>query len=361
MIIPSTHDPDGSCREPAVEPSGTPRWCINRRGLGAIIAAGIAAPAVTRPAFANVTPDLEQAIGRYLALPGMPAFRLHVGANGKDLRLEHKASTPLFIASAFKTFVLAQFLRDVEAARLSEDMQLTIDDSVRNIGSPVFIDLAGHTPAVSVLEAMMSHSDNMATDAAMLKVGANRVRALIAAANLPSVRIPDSTRILASYLFGAPYGVDIGWKGIQKVLEGHLPGTPRSPYNDKQTILANARDMVAWYEQVLAGTFFSDPATLIEFKRIHSTSIQIPKILPPGRVAYVKGGEADNLFGFFAKSMAGQMLINESTPVTFCFLVNWANPDGTGFKEVQAEFFAAIMDILKGVRRLYSRGDVATE
>ena len=326
---------------------------MNRRSLGTYVAAALAAPAFTGRAFAHETPGLRQGIERYLALPGTPSFQVNVGINGAELRLEHHASRPQFVVSAYKTFILAAFLRAAEMGRLSEQQPVTIDDAVRTLGSPVFLDLTGKTPAVSVLEAMMSHSDNTATDAATRTLGISNVRALIASAGLPSVRIPDSTRLLASYLFGAPYGVDIGWKGIVEALEGHLPGTPRSPYNDKETILANARDLVSWYEQALAGNFFAKAGTLTEFKRIHSTSVQIPKILPPGSVAYVKGGEADNLFGFFAKSMAGQTILNERTSVTFCFLVNWENPEGTGFEEVQARFFAAIADILAGIKRLY--------
>ena len=44
----------------------------------------------------------------------------------------------LFTASAYKTFVLGQYLRDVEAGVRSHEEQLAIDDSVRMFGSPVF-------------------------------------------------------------------------------------------------------------------------------------------------------------------------------------------------------------------------------
>ena len=293
-------------------------------------------------------------------MPGNKGFRVFAGPGGAALRIEHRADAPLFIASAYKTFILAQFLRDVEAGRLDEDRAVAIDDAVRTLGSPVFLDLAGSTPARSVLEAMMAHSDNLATDAATAAGGIERVRALLAQAGLGGVLIPDSTRRLASYIFGAPYGVDIGWAGIEAATRGHLPGTPRPALNGRETITASPRDLVAWYEQALGGALFGRRETLIEFKRIHATSVQIPDILPPGSVAYVKGGEVDNLFGFFAKSMAGQVIVETGIetggarrlPITFCFLVNWDNPDGTGFAEVQARFFAAVRDILREVKRL---------
>ena len=139
--------------------------------------------------------------------------------------------------------MLGQYLRDVEAGLLSEDEQLTIDDSVRMLGSPVFLDLAGTTAARSVLEAMITHSDNIATDIATGKVGADRVRALIAQAGLRSIRIPDTTRRFLSYIFGAPAGVDLGWPGILQAAT-KPPGSPRSPLNGVITLAGSARDRV---------------------------------------------------------------------------------------------------------------------
>jgi beta-lactamase class A len=132
--------------------------------------------------------------------------------------MTHRPDLFLFTASAYKTFVLAQYLRDVEAGRLVEDEQLAIDDSVRMVSSPVFIELAGTTEARVVLEAMIAHSDNIATDRATGEVGADGVRALIAEAGLRTSRIPDSTRIWVSYLVGAPAGVDLGWPRIVDAL-----------------------------------------------------------------------------------------------------------------------------------------------
>ena len=91
------------------------------------------------------------------------------------------AAAQLFVASAIKTFIVCQYLRDVEAGRLSEDEQLPVNDSVRNSDSAVLLDLTGTTPARSILEAMITHSDNTATDIALLRVGPNRVRSFIAA------------------------------------------------------------------------------------------------------------------------------------------------------------------------------------
>ena len=231
---------------------------------------------------------LDAALRRFLALPGTKSYLIHVGQGGALRRIAHQPDLFLFTASAYKTFVLGQYLRDVEAGLLSEDEQLAIDDSVRMLGSPVFLDLAGTTQARSVLDAMIAHSDNTATDIATEKVGADRVRALIAQAGLRSIRIPDSTRLFLSYILGAPAGVDLGWPGIGSRTH---PARSRPPLNDVITLAGSARDFVSWYEQALAGAFFAKPETLREFKRIQAMSVQIAKAVPPDTPAYAKGGE----------------------------------------------------------------------
>jgi beta-lactamase class A len=291
--------------------------------------------------------DLGAALRRYLALPGTKSYLIHAGEGGAVERIAHRSDLFLFTASAYKTFVLGQYLRDVEAGLLSEDEPLAIDDSVRTLGSPVFIDLAGTTTARSVLEAMIAHSDNIATDIATGKAGADRVRALIAQAGLQSIRVPDSTRRFLSYILGAPAGVDLGWPGIREAFE-NPPGPVRSPLNDVITMAGSARDFVSWYEQVLQGAFFAKPETLTEFKRFQAMSEQIAKTVPPDTPAYAKGGELP-WPGLSTKSFAGQMVVGR-TPVTFCFIVNWNGPE-SDFPAVEAEFFAAIKGVLGIVKR----------
>ena len=103
---------------------------------------------------------------------------------------------PLFCGSAFKTFVLATYLKEVEAECLSELEQLVIDDSIRSVGGGGFEHLSGTTEARNVLEAMIAHSDNTATDVALHRVGPENVRAFISEAGLQQARIPDSDAAL---------------------------------------------------------------------------------------------------------------------------------------------------------------------
>ena len=345
---------------------------MHRRRTLAILAAAsaLAAPAVLRPALAAddggdgsgdnplqgsaVGGDLSVALQRYLALPGTKSYLIRAGLGGATAQIAYRPRLFLFTASAYKTFVLGQYLRDVEAGLLSEDAELTIDDSVRMFSSPVLIDLAGTTQARSVLDAMITYSDNTATDLATRTVGAGRVRALIAELGLTDIRIPDSTRLFASYLVGAPAGVDLGWPGILQAYQNPT-GPLRPPFNDVVTLAGSARDFVSWYEQALGGKVFAKPETLREFKRIQAESVQIPLAVPADTVAYAKGGELPALLGFplNAKSFAGQMIVSSGgvpTPVTFCFLLNWNGPTGE-FEAVQAAYFAAIEGILTVIKQ----------
>ncbi|HTE37865.1 MAG TPA: serine hydrolase, partial [Reyranella sp.] len=97
------------------------------------------------------------------------------------------ADQTMFVGSAVKTFMLAEYLR----SDLSETSLVTIDDNIRSISSSIFGDelsggepapdvkLEGKTLARTVLEAMISHSDNTATDAVLRAVGVDNVRDLI--------------------------------------------------------------------------------------------------------------------------------------------------------------------------------------
>lgn len=322
-----------------------------RRTLIKLTAPTLVAPALLGAAvgraYGSGTNGLDPALRQFLKLPGSKSYLVHIGDDPTTGSFAHQPNLLLFTASGFKTFVLAQYLRDVEAGKLSENQEVAIDDSVRTLGSPVFLDLTGTTIARVVLEAMIAHSDNTATDLAMLKVGAGAVRALIAKAGLKSIRIADSTRIFGSYVFGAPAPADLGWPGILEAAK-HPPGPLRPLLNPVMTLAGTARDFVSWYEQALKGVFFARSETLVEFKHIHAMSDQIAKTIPANTPAWAKGGEVDDFNGFNAKIFAGQMLTQRQTPVTFCFIVNWTS-SRNDFPEVEAEFFEAIARILAAV------------
>jgi beta-lactamase class A len=153
----------------------------------------------------------------FLGLPGAKSVQIEADDRRHPWQASHAADAPLFCGSCFKTFVLATYLQEVEARRLSESEQLPIDDRVRSIGGGAFDHRSGTASARTVLEAMISHSDNTATDAAMRRVDVDNVRTFLSKANLMRARVPDSTRRFFSYLAGYPPGVDMGWAGIENI------------------------------------------------------------------------------------------------------------------------------------------------
>ncbi|GGF57467.1 hypothetical protein GCM10007301_16450 [Azorhizobium oxalatiphilum] len=319
---------------------------LNRRKLIAATLAAPAAVAAGSEAFAQGAPfGVQAAVDAFKALPGtVGCYLIGTGPKG-NWEAGASATTPLFIASSCKTFILAAVLRAVEEGRISENDQWAVDDSVRTLGSQIFEHLTGTTTARAVLEAMIAHSDNTATDIALSKVGPKAVRAIIDEAKLPDVKIPDSTRRMLSYFAGAPDGTDIGWKGVQELETGKTFGTPRPPMNDKQTMQGTAREMVLWYQKALAGAFFAKPQTLTEFKRIQAMADALAVTVPDGIAAYGKGGSINwQTFNSFA--LSGQMVLGAGGLVTFSVTINWDGP-ADGIPDVFAKYSAGVTELLK--------------
>ena len=218
-------------------------------------------------------------LDEYLQLPGKKSAQIDVDEATAPWRVTSEPDAELFVGSCFKTFVLAAYLQEVEAGRLDELEQLAVDDSVRSLVSPVLQNLTGTTQARSVLEAMIAHSDNTATDVAMKRVTPARVRQFISDAGLTKARIPDSTRRLFSYIAGAPQGEDLGWKAMQAIVESKTPDTSkyRPALNDVESMAVPASEFVTYYKRALTGGYFQKPETLTEFKRIQAMADAIAR------------------------------------------------------------------------------------
>ncbi|MBK4733468.1 serine hydrolase [Noviherbaspirillum pedocola] len=294
--------------------------------------------------------EFMDAVARFLNLPGTPVYSIDIVSTPSQQAwaMEHLADRETVIGSAFKTFIVAKCLQDVEAGRLTYMQLVDINDEIRVNGSPVFINLAGSVQLRSVLDAMIAYSDNTATDAAMKMVGAEHVRAFLTSAGLLSTRIPDSIRIFESYAAGAPPGVDIGWEGIKSLLQGVLPGTPRPVDNDQVSIVSTMKELVSYYKRVLRGEFFSNASTVSEFKRVHADGNIFFADLPETSI-YGKRGNA-SWMEFHVLCYAGQMIPCDGVTVTFAFAVNWNGPDA-GMAEISGDFNGAIKDALLAIKR----------
>ena len=299
---------------------------MQRRHLPVALAATTIAPAVLAQTMVTDL-ALTTAAGTLTGLPGETALLFEAEGPKGRIRVAHRDAAPIFVGSAVKTFILAAYLLAVEQGRLSLTEQLPVNDDVRSPVSPVLGNLTGTAPAVVALEAMITHSDNTATDMAIRRVGPAAVRSLIAARQLAGTRIPDSTRIMVSALAGAPPGTDLGWAAIKALDDGAPIPSPRPPMNDVSTMVSTGQNMVAWYAYVLGGGLFAKPETLATFKRIQAMATAMPEIAPPNVIAYGKGGSI-TWEDAQALAVAGQMVAGP-VRATFFYGVNWTGEDAS--------------------------------
>lgn len=264
---------------------------------------------------------LEALVALAAPLGGKVGLRVTVDAPAGPWHLEHEDAQRLFIGSATKSFILAAYLLAVERGEASLTEQLAVEDAVRSPSSSVLEGLRGTMAARFVLEAMIAHSDNTATDMIMKRVGVEAVRAVILRAGLRGVQVAHSTRRMVSYLAGAAPGVDLGWEGVQAAMAGPMPQPPRPVMNAHESMIASPGALAAWYRLVLSGRLFGREESLQEFQRISAMATILPMVVPPHTAAYGKGGSIiwnnEN-----ALALGAQMRVR-GTAVSLGFALNW--------------------------------------
>ena len=297
-------------------------------------------------------------------LPGTVALKLWAppDAGRPAWSVSHNADRLVFIASAFKGFVLAEVLHQAEAtldprsdtplvAQLGAFLaqELTLDATVFTAGSPVLNppNLTGQVRLRTALEAMISHSDNTATDMALRFADPARVRDLIAELGLTETRIPDSTRQFIGYYGGAPDWQTITWDELQTVLNDD-PYPTRAVINDEITMASTPDELVAFYSQALPGELFRYPETLTAFRSILSLPDLIGQMMPLGVNAFLKGGSLDAAPDH-ALSMAGGLYVPDRW-VYFAFILNWTDDEAGMVVEVGPSFLTAGRQVFTLVR-----------
>jgi beta-lactamase class A len=351
----------------------TERIMSRRRAIwagGAGMVAALGGAALARPAGAWQAPpsappeadDLARAIiARFSALPGQKALKLWapVDAGFAEWSATLNAASPLFVASAFKAYVLAEYFRQAEAtfepggvvpiqrqleAKLAENWVL--DESVFMLVSPVLNppNLTGKVSARTALEAMIAHSDNTATDMALAQVGANRVREFVASIGLRGTRIPTSLRQWLGYVMGLPDWQTTTW--AQVIAESNYP--PRPIVNDQITVVSTPDDFVSFYSRALQGEFFRYPETLVPFRAILSQADPIATTMPLGVNAFLKGGNID-VAPAHALCLAGGMYLPKRW-VYFGLIVNWTDEEAGPSPDVSSQFIDSARTIFTLVR-----------
>ena len=340
-------------------------------GLGGASLRSVSAQDATPTATITEEPARDglavEVIELFDALPGTKGLKFWAppDAGRPEWSATLEADRELVIASAFKAFVLAEYLRQAEetldstaaeplAAQLGEQMQeeFSLDESVFTLGSPIFNPphLTGKVTARTALQAMILESDDTAADMLLLRIGPARVRGLIADLGLPQTHIPDSTRQFIGYLFGDPDWRTLTWARLLPLVE-NTPYPPRFALNDEITMASTADELVAFYARALPGELFRYPETLSAFRDALSLKDEIAQILPLGVNTFIKGGSLD-AFSDHVLSAAGGMYVAQRW-VYFAVILNWTDEEagsvasvGPAFTTVAHAAFTAIRDRL---------------
>lgn len=305
----------------------------------------------------------QEVVEAFKGLPGQQALRLWAPADAG--RSEWSAAlnpgSQLFIGSVFKGLLLAECLRLEEealnprgetslAAQLDARLAqpLTLDETVFSLISPVFNppNLTGQVTLLTTLEAMISHSDNTATDMVLHYVGPERVQALAEGFGLGQTRIPASTRQFFGYVLGLPEWQATTWADF--LAYSPTANATRPNLNDEITMASTPDDLISFYARALHGEFFRYAETLAVFRAILGIGDAVALSMPLGVSGFGKGGSIE-FGGSYALAFAGGMYVPDRW-VYFALLINWTDAEAGPAAEVRPAYLAAAATIFTLVR-----------
>ncbi len=358
--------------------SGAPnRGPISRRAAIGAASAGLAAslgsrfpsPALAQEATPIVAPPITDGLSaavieEFQRLPGQKGLRFWAppDAGRPAWSAEIDPGQRLFIASAFKGFVLAECLRQLEAdidpksstppeAQFAAGLAtlLPLNESVFSLGSTVLNPphLSGEISLRTAFEAMISHSDDTATDIVLRHVGADKVQAFIDSLGLRQTQIPTSGRMFIGYIMGLPNWRETTWADLQA---GQYPH-PQPILNDTITMASSAVDLVSFYSRTLTGEVFARASTLETFRATLAMADAIPSAIPLGANGFGKGGQI-SANGEYALTFAGGMYVANRW-VYFALLLNWTDADGAT-ADIEGAYMAAAIQIFRLVQDRFS-------
>jgi beta-lactamase class A len=301
----------------------------------------------------------------FRGLPGTVGLKLWAPAmaGGPEWAVSQNPDEQMFIASAFKAFVLAETLRQLEeaidpasttppAGQFAAGLRtlLPLNDSVFMPGSTVLNPphLSGEISLRTALEAMISHSDDTATDIVLKYFGAENVQAFVDNMGLTQTVIPASGAQFIGYIMGLPDWQQTTW--VQ--LEADQFPDPRPILNDTITMASSPADLVSFYSRTLTGEMFQRETTLATYRTILSWSDAVPQAIPLGANGFGKGGQV-SASGSNALSFAGGMYVPNRW-IYFAMLLNWSDAEGN-IADVEMAYFNAVRHVFTLVRDAFSR------
>src|SRR5262245_54379386 len=335
---------------------------ISHRSFLAVTLAGAVGPAA--PLAVEAAPRRPGALQRRIVrefdqLPGRKSLKIVLSRAGRwpAWSVERDPDLPLFVASAIKAWVLAEYLRQVEAGTATLEEHLPVDERIWSVISPVLMDdppqngVTGIIQARVALEAMIGHSDDTATDIALKRVGADNVRAFLASIGLLNSRIPDSTRQFFGYLAGSPNWRDLTWL---ELLDALVNKTPTGPplINDVVTFVSTANDLVSFYSRALQGDFFQQEASLRTFRHILTMEVG-SEVFPLGLNGFSKGGSLEFRHEHVL-SLAGGVFIPRRRWDYFSVTCNWVDGEVGSTAEEDDSFLLILHNIFSRLQDEFS-------
>jgi beta-lactamase class A len=299
----------------------------------------------TSPSSADYSSLGRKIIALFDPMPGRKAIKIWAPPTSRapEFLAVLNPGTRLFCGSSFKAFVLCEALRQIDSPGVSAKLastQLQLDKTVWSPSSSVFNPphLAGAVSERTTLEAMISHSDNTATDMILKHIGAGNVRDFLSQIGLKNSAIPNSTREFFGYIFGKANWKTITWEEMETMLAG--PGGLAHPViNTTQTMASTPDDFVSFYSRALQGDFFKHPETLAQFRAILRIADAIPQAVPLGVSAFMKGGSID-ANPSHALCLAGDMFLAGRWAYV-ATMINWEKA-GDSDPETVAAFIATV-------------------
>jgi beta-lactamase class A len=293
------------------------------------------------------------------SLPGTHTLKFWAPSTSttSEVLVETRSNLRIFIASAFKAYVLAARLKALDSPDVVERLRankLALNESIWSLGSEIFSppDLSGLVSERTAAEAMIMHSDNTATDMMLLATGPANVRQFIASLGLVHTQIPDSTRILAAYLLGLPNYLTATYAEVLQAFENGSPLV--NPFlNNVETMASSASDLVKLYSTTLPDGFFDNPETTNEYRRVLALADGVFEAVPLGVSGFAKTGYAD-FPGFHVRSNAGAMTFDGKW-VYFAGVFNWDTAE-LHDDETVAEWKAALKSALELIYQHLSAG-----
>lgn len=179
-------------------------------GLTALLLAPVGAEAVptptTEPFFPDWPAELQTDVAKMMRKARGMQLSLYIKDLSSGVRFTHHGATPVYLASGIKIPVMVAAFRAEQDGRLRFDESLEYtDDDIRD-GAPIlnYIKPGRRLTLQFLMETMIQHSDNAATDMMIRRVGLNKVNQVLAEEGIfgfgPITSLIDVRRLAYQYL-----------------------------------------------------------------------------------------------------------------------------------------------------------------